>query len=240
MTPKPVVTNIDCLKAMVAMDDDSVDIIVTSPPYKEEDGFHSALMMSLAQYCSRVLKPGGLVFLNFGHLADHKYRPFLVAHYFENLGHFIWVDTITWVKNHYKPVQGNKRQNNLSEFIFIFAKGKDYKLNRLAVGIPYKDKSNVGRFADKDLKCRGNVWYINYPTIQHSDQKSHKDRFPVELPETCIKLSGIKKGSLVFDPFAGSATTGVAAMNLGMKFIGTEINKKVCRLANQRLKRGEG
>ena len=57
------------------------------------------------------------------------------------------------------------------------------------------------RYADKDLKCGGNYWEIPYDTIQYSWQKRHKDRFPLELPEKCIKLSGIPKGSLILDVF---------------------------------------
>ena len=127
---------------------------------------------------------------------------------------FEWIDTITWVKNHYTPVQGNKRVNNLTEFIFKLAKGNNYSLNRLSVGVPYTDKSNVGRYSDKDLRCAGNVWYISYETIQRKDQKHHKDRFPVDLPRRCIKLSGIEKGSVVLDPFSGGMTTGVACQDV--------------------------
>jgi site-specific DNA-methyltransferase (adenine-specific) len=151
---------------------------------------------------------------------------------FEEVG-FEWVDTITWVKNHFSPIQGDKRLNNLTEFIFMFAKGNDYHLDRLSIGVPYKDKSNIGRYSDKDLRCPGNVFYIPYDTIQSKSQKRHKDRFPLELPEKCIKLSGIPKGSLVLDPFMGGGTTAVVTKQLGMNYIGFELDEEDIEKANQ-------
>ena len=144
-------------------------------------------------------------------------------------------ETITWVKNHYSPIQGNKRLNNLTEFIFILHKGDMPALDRLSIGVPYADKSNIGRYSDKDLKCGGNVWYIDYDTIQDKSEKTHKDRFPKELPTRCIKLSNLKKDSVILDPFCGSATTGVAAKELGMQFIGIERNKNYINKATKLL-----
>lgn len=215
-------------------DDNSIDLIVTSPPYKELDGFSWTLIKNIALQCYRVLKNNSLCFVNFGHLAGYKSRPFQVAMEFKDAG-FEWIDTITWVKNHYTPVQGNKRVNNLTEFIFMLAKGNDYSLDRLSIGVPYADKSNVGRYSDMDLRCAGNVWYIPYETIQRREQKYHKDRFPVELPFRCIKLSGIKKGSVVVDPFGGGMTVGAACCELGMGFMGFEIDKDVFEIGKERM-----
>lgn len=84
--------------------------------------------------------------------------------------------------------------------------------------VPYKDKSNIGRYSQNDLKCRGNVWKIGYETIQKSSDKWHPDMFPLKLPEMCIKLSGVKNG-IVLDFFGGSGTTGIGARNLGLSAI---------------------
>jgi site-specific DNA-methyltransferase (adenine-specific) len=133
-------------------------------------------------------------------------------------------DTIIWVKNHYKPIQGHRRLNNLTEFIFVLYKGKMPKLNRLAVGVPYVDKTNAKRFnGGLNLHCAGNVWYIDYPTINKSDEKPHPDRFPLELPERCIKLCGYNVET-VLDPYCGSGTVGIACKNLNKSFIGIELN----------------
>jgi site-specific DNA-methyltransferase (adenine-specific) len=227
--------NMNCVDGLKLLNNESIDLTITSPPYKEADGFSFELIQKVAKELYRVHKKNTLCFVNFGHLAGYKSRPFLVALEFEKSG-FEWIDTITWIKNHYTPIQGNKRLNNLTEFIFMFSKGKNYYLDRLSIGIPYKDKSNIGRYSNKDLRCGGNTWYIPYETIQNKKQKIHKDRFPLGLPEKCIKLSNIPKGSIVLDPFMGGGTTAVVAEQLEMNFIGFEIDKKNIKQASIRLK----
>lgn len=211
----------DTVQHMSSWRDGVADICITSPPYKNCDGYSLALMHDFCRQVYRILKPNSLFFLNFGHLAEDKFRPFKVCEAAMAQG-FKLNETVTWVKNHYKPIQGTRRLNNLSEFIFILYKDTMPKLDRLAIGIPYADKSNAKRFAGgNDLKCRGNVWYIPYENIHSSEQKLHNDRFPLELPITCLKLSGLKKG-MVLEPFAGSGTTLLAAKQLGLNSIGCE------------------
>ena len=213
----------DCVEGMGLLSAHSVNCIITSPPYKDEDGYTDDLTVAWLEQAYRVLKTNSVLFMNFGHLAGFKSRGFRVAMMAEDVG-FVWNDTITWVKNHYRPIQGNKRVNNLTEFIFILTKGKP-SLDRLAIGVPYADKSNIGRFATKDLKCRGNVWPLKYKTVQSKAQKRHNDRFPVDLPLWCLRLAGLEKDSLVIDPFNGSGTTGVACKLMGFDYTGYELNK---------------
>ena len=212
-----------------------VDVCVTSPPYKDSDGYTEELMTNVFTRVYRLLRDDGLFFLNFGHLVEDKFRPFRVCQLAMDRG-FHLVETITWVKNHYSPIQGHKRLNNLTEFVFLMAKNPKYvrPLDRLSIGVPYADKSNVKRFAGGvDLKCAGNVWYIPYDTIQSKDEKHHNDRFPLDLPMRCLKLSGVtqlpierRPAILVFDPFSGSGTTCRAAKTLNCDFIGIEKNIK--------------
>ena len=216
---------------MPELEDGTVDLIITSPPYKDEDGFNYNILRNIFHECKRVLTDGGLLFVNFGHLAGHKHRPFRTAELVEFVG-FNWIDTIVWLKHqdgrgHFTPIQGSKRLNNLWEPIFLFAKDPNYSLDRLAIGVPFTDKSNIDRFGGNvagDLRCPGNVWFIPYDTITDSDQKTHKDRFPLDLPKRCIMLAGIPKGSLILDPFCGSGTTLRAGIELGMQGVGYEIN----------------
>lgn len=217
-----VIAAIECCEGMKLLSPRSVSCIITSPPYKNEDGYTDELMVAWLREAYRILKPHTCLFLNFGHLAGFKSRAFRVAMMAEEAG-FKWNDTITWVKNHYRPIQGAKRVNNLTEFIFILTKGHP-TFDRLAIGIEYADKSNVGRFADQDLKCRGNVWPLKYKTIQSKKQKRHNDRFPVNLPLWCLRLAAVD--GLVIDPFNGSGTTGVACKMLGLDYLGYEIDNE--------------
>lgn len=219
---------------MKTIPSESCDLLITSPPYKSEDGFSYTLMRDAFREMYRIQKLNTLFFLNFGHLANDKMRPFQVCQQAIDENYYL-NDTIIWVKNHYKPIQGKRRLNNLTEFIFMLYKGKMPELNRLAIGVPYADKSNAKRFSGgRDLKCGGNVWYIDYETINNSDEKLHHDRFPLELPEKCIKLCGYHVAT-VLDPFAGSGTTCLASKNLGKDYIGIEKNKSNYEVALARL-----
>lgn len=225
----------DCVERMGGLPSSSVDLVISSPPYKNGDGWSEELMIGAFREVYRLLKPNTLFFLNFGHLAEDKFRPFRTCQIAMNMG-FQLNETIVWRKNHYKPIQGSKRLNNLTEFIFLLHKGEMPKLDRLAIGIPYADITNAKRFAGgRNLKCRGNVWNINYPTINSSEEKPHPDMFPPELPEMCIKLCGYPV-NVVLDPFAGSSTVAVAAKTLGKSFIMIEKNSEHISVSEQRIK----
>lgn len=227
------ILNEDCRDISDIIPDDTIDLIVTSPPYKDCDNYTEDLITDVFSECYKVLKNDGLMFVNFGHLAEDKKRPYRVLDLICDTG-FNFTETIVWIKKHYRPIQGKRRVNNLFEFIWVFYKKKMPELNRLSIGVPYEDKSNVGRFSDIDLKCPGNVWVVDYETIQSKEQKLHNDRFPVEIPRRCIKLSG-KTGSLL-DPFAGSGSSLVAGKELGMEdVIGFEINRKNYNIMKKRL-----
>src|SRR5437867_710090 len=106
--------NVDVMSKMKS---DSIDLIITSPPYKDCDGYDAGKIKQTFQECYRLLKPNSLFFMNFGHLAEDKFRPFSTCQIANECG-FKLNETITWVKNHYKPIQGKRRVNNLTEFIF--------------------------------------------------------------------------------------------------------------------------
>lgn len=215
---------------------EKIDLSITSPPYKDEDGYTQELMTTFLAQTYRVLKKNSLFFLNFGHLAEDKLRPFLVLQMAVAAG-FQLNDTFIWSKNHFKPIQGEKRVNNLTEFIFLLYKEKMPALDRLSIGVPYKDISNAKRFnGGLNLRCRGNVWEIPYQTINKRSEKLHHDRFPLGLPTFCIKLSKIPTGAVVLDPFMGSGTTAFAAKSLGKSYIGFDINPANIVTCEERLK----
>ena len=221
-------------KGMWEIPDRSIDVMFTSPPYKFVDGFSYELMHCLTEDLFRVMSKDGMIFLNFGQMAGHKDVPLRVALILNE--YFNFVDTIIWEKPQYDPVRWNKRLNNRFEYIFQFANGTDYQLDRLSIGIPYEDKSNVGRYSDVDLHCRGNVWKVGYKPIQNSSQKLHKNRFPVGLVELGILLSN-RPGGNFLDPFTGSGSSILACHKHGMHFYGYEIDPERYNVAVERFGR---
>ena len=139
---------------------------------------------------------------------------------------------------HYKPVGGARFLNGCHEYLFHFTKTGNVPLDRLAIGVPYQDKSNVGRWksAAKDLRCRGNTWFIPYQTIWNRDeQRPHPSTFPDNLPEMCIRLHGVARAKNVLDPFIGLGSTAIAALRLGLSCTGFDIDEKYLSEAKSRI-----
>jgi site-specific DNA-methyltransferase (adenine-specific) len=125
--------------------------------------------------------------------------------------------------------------NDFHEYIFHFTKRRNVKLDKLAIGVAYQDKTNIGRWKSpkEDKRDRGNVWFIPYPTIREG--RPHPAVFPERLPYLCIKLHGIREGMLVYDPFMGIGSTAMACLELGVDFIGTEIDNEYIEAAQKRI-----
>jgi site-specific DNA-methyltransferase (adenine-specific) len=215
---------------MSEIEDDTIDVIVTSPPYNRNKHYSDDLglvyndkkpqdeyfnfLSRVWRECYRVLNPRGIFFLNIGDSASDQGLSEQVVKLACNVG-FHRLQTIIWIKSllgkgHYTPTGGKKRLNNLWENIFVLIKNKmKYRMYPKAIGIPFADKSNIGRYGDEDLRDAGNVWLINYSkTTGATIKKGHEAPFPIELPYKCIKLAG---GETVLDPFAGTGTTLAAA-----------------------------
>jgi len=223
----------------------SVQVCVTSPPYFRKKKYETqystyeeyrSYLRETWKEVRRTLDDSGLFFVNIGNSFENQFKSFDIARDVVDSG-FQLVQPIIWVKGHHSPVQGTAHLNHLYEYIFLFSKTENYSLNRLAIGVPYKDKSNIGRWkiATKDLRCRGDVWYINYETVQRHSEKLHDAIFPRLLPEMCIKLASRKKSDKVLDPFLGSGTTILAANDLGRRSIGYEINPAYEKIIKKKL-----
>ncbi|MHA2104570.1 MAG: DNA-methyltransferase [Candidatus Hodarchaeales archaeon] len=228
-------------ESMEEIEDNSIDVIITSPPYnrgkeytddskgsyndKQELKDYCYLLQSVWNECYRVLKDTGIFFLNIGDAASDQGKSERVVQTAVDTG-FIRIQTVVWVKSflgrgHYTPTGGNKRLNNLWENVFLLAKNKkNYKIYPKEIGIPYADKSNIGRYSDEDLRDPGNVWLIPYSkTTGATIKKGHDAPFPIGLPIKCIKLT---KANTVLDPFLGSGSTLAAAEAMGINGFGYE------------------
>ena len=244
----------DCLEVLPKLDAASVDVIVTSPPYniglnygayddRLGEGAYLDWMVEVATALRRVIRPGGSFFLNISGSSTRPWLPFELIVRLRRL--FVLQNHITWIKSishgddsvgHFKPVSGQRFLHQAHEHIFHLTLTGDVKLNRLAIGVPYKDKSNIARRGHAaDLRCRGNTWFIPYDTIQRKAQKfNHPGTFPVDLPRWCIKLHGVAD-AVVLDPFMGTGTTMVAAGMEAARGIGIEMDPAYVEIARARL-----
>ncbi|HHY46028.1 MAG TPA: site-specific DNA-methyltransferase [Firmicutes bacterium] len=247
-----------------------VDVVVTSPPYNLGIKYNSYDDSSSREEYLRwtkewalkvrdVLSDRGSFFLNIGCKPSDPWVPFEVASTLRPV--FRLQNVIHWIKSiaiekrdvgnypgilrdvavgHYKPINSDRFLNDCHEYIFHFTKSGNVTLDRLAIGVPYQDKSNIGRWnsARQDLRCRGNTWFIPYETINNRDsERPHPATFPPRLPEMCIRLHGIDRCELVMDPFMGLGNTALACLALGKSFIGFEIDPEYFRVAVERAKR---
>src|ERR1043166_4471663 len=141
---------------------------------------------------------------------------------------------------HFKPISSKRFLNDCHEYVFHFTKSGRVELDRLALGVPYQDKSNIARWAHtrgSDLRCRGNTWFIPYETIQsRAKERPHPATFPIQLAEWCITLHGASRVRTMPDPFLGIGNSAVAAQRRGVKkFIGFEIDETYVAEAKRRV-----
>ncbi|MGE5652755.1 MAG: DNA-methyltransferase [Bacillota bacterium] len=257
----------DCIEGMKCLPTGSVDVVVTSPPYNlgisyntYDDSISREEYLrwtgQWVQELQRVLSDGGSFFLNIGSKPTDPWVPFEVLMAIRP--YFTLQNTIHWVKSialnkedmghypnirgdvavgHYKPINSPRFLNDCHEYIFHFTKAGSVRLDRLSIGVPYQDKSNVRRWrgAKLDRRCRGNTWFIPYVTIQSRErERPHPATFPPKLPEMCIRLHGIERCQTVMDPFMGLGNTALAAVRLGKSFIGFEIDEYYLRTTAER------
>ncbi len=245
----------DCFEGMRKhLEAKSVDVVVTSPPYNigvDYNKYYDKIprkdylewLGRWAEITKDVLKDDGSLFLNIGSKPSDPWVAFEVA--FEMRKHFKLQNVIHWIKSiyiehesygkkielnvgHYKPINSKRFINDTHEYIFHLTKTGSIELDRLAIGVPYKDKSNITRWNNgkTGVRCRGNSWYIPYKTIQNRmKERPHPASFPAELAEMCIKLHGLEKANLIMDPFLGIGNTAIACKKLRKNFIGFEIDK---------------
>jgi site-specific DNA-methyltransferase (adenine-specific) len=253
----------DCVEGMGQLAEASVDLIVTSPPYnlgidyskysdRADRGSYLDWCEVWATAARRVLKAEGALFLNIGAAPSNPLLPHeLVLRLQKN---FVLQNSIHWIKaitiedgdgvpisrGHFKPISSPRFLNDCHEYIFHLTPTGRTPIDRLALGVPYQDKSNVARWGHtggKDKRCRGNTWFVPYQTIKSRNrQRPHPATFPVQLAVNCIKLHGLDRVQTMLDPFLGIGNSAIAARDCGVpKFIGFEIAEAYLAEAKGRL-----
>lgn len=244
------IKNCNCVDGMKNLEDESVDLTVTIPPYdnlrKYKD--YTFDFPSVAKELYRITKNGGVVVWV---VADSTIKgsetgtSFKQALFFKECG-FCLYDTMIWRKPN-PSVPTESRYYNAFEYMFVFSKGKPKTLNLICdrpnkgAGKTYSYDSKMNpELRGKDpsrLKTVGefsrrhNVWDIPIGV----NKTKHPAVFPLQLAKDHI-LSWSNDGDIVLDPFMGSGTTAVAAIETGRKYIGFEISKDYCEIADERIR----
>jgi site-specific DNA-methyltransferase (adenine-specific) len=249
----------DCIQGMRKLSSKSVDLVVTSPPYNiglrynsyKDDIPREAYLHWTATWATevkRILKPNGSFFLVVGGVPSNPLLPHEIAvelsALFKLQNTFHWVKSVTvHTRNHqtlsvghFKPINSRRFVNDCHEFVFHFTPDGRTALDRLSLGVPYADKSNIKRWTHtngRDVRCRGNIWFIPYKTVKNrAAQRPHPATFPTELAANCIKIHGWTLKLVMLDPFLGIGHAALAAKECGIrKFIGFDIDPEYVELA---------
>jgi site-specific DNA-methyltransferase (adenine-specific) len=246
----------DAVEMLKKMPDNSVDLVVTSPPYdsiRDYKGFAYDLHAT-GEQIYRVLKEGGIAVMviqdqtkNFGKSLT-SFRTIL--DWCDIIG-FKLFETAIYRKYGAEGAWWNKRFRVDHEYMPIFLKGERpqyFDKNDLKIPSKHAGKTMTGggtrltngvRIATRAItinptKCRGTIW--EYMTAGDGTRLKHQHpaTFPDKLPYDFIGCFCPPDG-IVLDPFVGSGTTTVAAKNLGRHYIGIDIAQEYCDIANKRM-----
>ena len=240
------------LETMAKMPDNFIDLTVTSPPYDNLRTYkgYSFDFENVAKELWRITKQGGVVVWVVDDATvkgSETLTSFRQALYFKQIG-FNVHDTMIYQTN--KPPMNDNRYQKDFEFMFVFSKGKPKTFNPIMVETLAKGVLNKGgnRKANGEkmkrcienrtgeTKIKGNIWYLPRSSKSGDEySRKHPATFPEQLANAHI-ISWSNETDLVYDPFMGSGTTAKIAILNNRNYIGSEISKEYCEIAEQRLK----
>ena len=222
--------NDDCLKVLPNLPENSVDLIITSPPYEDVSGagytsnskdilffkLYSDFIDSVFEQYHRVLKKNGQIFFNIKSKTFNK--SLRTPHWLEftnGFQKFIFKSYIIW--KYAGSFDSTKSRFHLDyEIIYHLSKGNDIYIND-ATGIHDPLSS---------------VWYI--PHNISKEERVHPTQMPIAVVDHILKIVGVQ-GDVVLDNFMGSGTTGLSCKNHNIDFIGIELNPDNFKLAKNRI-----
>jgi adenine-specific DNA-methyltransferase len=244
------IVNSDCLELLRSLPDESVDLVVSSPPYnigkeyeaKRELEHYLDDQRAVLQECHRVLKPTASIFWQVGSFShkgtlvplDVKFFPIL-----EDLG-MLPRNRIVWVRQH--GLHATKKFSGRHETILWFTKGDEFFFDLDAVRVPQKWQNKKSHRGDNkgELSCNpegknpGDVWVFQNVKHNHEEQTIHPAQFPEGLIARIV-LATTPKGGVVLDPYMGTGTTAVVARDHGRHYLGAELNGDYHAVALRRL-----
>ena len=235
--------NEDCFKILPHLESNSIDCIITDPPYflsndgitckagkmvsvnkgawDKRKGFDEIFSFNLnwIEESYRLLKEGGTLWVS-----GTFHNIYIIGSILDSMDDFKILNNITWIKTAPPPNLSCRFFTHSTETILWVRKGKkskhyfDYELMK---------KTNDG----KQMK---DVWTIGRPKKKEKEFGKHPTQKPEEIIERMI-LSSTKEKDVVLDMFNGSGTTGVVSLRNNRKYIGIELEKEYYRLTEKRI-----
>lgn len=243
-----ILINKECEKVIESIPDDYVDLIVTSPPYNVDLGNNKFNKDSYDEYedciphdeyiesitnvfksAMRILKDSGRVCVNIGNGKNGQITTVsdLICNMkkieYGVLGQIIWDKGNTSNRASFGSYMSPSCPSFPTQFEYVL--------------IFYKGNKKLKGKGETDITKKEFVTYANSIWKFPGEKKSntnHPAAFPVELPYRCIKML-TWKGAVVFDPYMGSGTTGVACVRTGRKFVGCDISKRYFDISVERI-----
>ena len=240
----------DCLDLLKSIPNESLQLVVTSPPYNIGKEYEKKLHLDsylqqqahVIAECVRALSPNGSICWQVGNYVDSgAIIPLDTVLYpiFSNLA-LRMRNRIIWHFEH--GLHCSRRFSGRYETIIWFTKSEDYLFNLDPVRIPQKYPGKryfkgpkTGQYSCNPLgKNPGDLWVIPNVKSNHIEKTEHPCQFPVELIERLV-LSLTNEGDWVLDPFLGTGTSIIAAIRYGRRGVGAETVPKYIELARERI-----
>ncbi|MBQ8571611.1 MAG: site-specific DNA-methyltransferase [Kiritimatiellae bacterium] len=250
--------NGDCQKLLKEIPNETVDLIITSPPYcmkkayedpKADTETFKELHTNIFDDIYRILKPGGSICWQIGyHVSNSSIIPldYLVYEIFTSKNDhleypLILRNRIIWTFGH--GLNSTQRFSGRHEMIMWFTKGEAYNFNLDCVRVPQKYPGKRHYKGEHKGELSGNpygknpsdVWDIPNVKANHIEKTEHPCQFPVAIPQRLIRAL-TNEADIILDPFMGSGTTALATFVEKRKFIGAEIKQDYYNLTTQRIK----
>lgn len=238
--------NEDCLDGIEKIDNNSIDLILTDPPYcLGKDYGNDSDMKNPKEYLEWTykwidlflpkLKESGTIYI----FLSWQYSPEIFS-YIKNK--MIMVNEIIWDRKVPSMGGSTRKFTSVHDNIGFFAKNKNYYFNIDEVRIPYDEKTKKARSRSifvgaKWLEVGYNpkdIWSHSRLHRQDSERENHPTQKPLAIIDRMVKSSCPKNG-IVFDPFMGSGTTAISCIRNNRKYTGFEINKDYYKMIQKRI-----
>jgi len=250
--------NGDCFNLLKKIKSNTIKLVITSPPYcmgksyenpKNDLNVFSEQHLKIIPEIYRILSPGGSICWQIGyHVKDSTVTPLdyiifdIINRQLSNevSDGLILRNRIVWTFGH--GLNSSKRFSGRHEVLLWYTKGTEYDFNLDSVRIPQKYPGKRYYKGDCKGELSGNplgknpsdVWDVPNVKANHIEKTDHPCQFPVVIPQRLIK-SLTSQNDIVFDPFVGSGTSGIASIIENRKFVGAELSPEYHALAKERM-----